>query len=77
MPVPYVYSNNVDVVWDPDRARSNLKKHGVRYADAATVPFDPNALTREGMESEREQRFMTVGVDTLGHILVVACTYRG
>lgn len=39
--------------------------------------FDPNALTREDMESEREQRFVTVGVDTLSHILVVACTYRG
>jgi hypothetical protein len=67
----------VDVVWDPEKARENLKKHGVRFSDAETVFFDPNALTREDMESEGEQRFVTVGMDTLGHILVVVYTYRG
>jgi hypothetical protein len=67
----------VDVVWDPEKARENLKKHGVRFSDAETVLFDPNALTREDMESEGEQRFVTVGMDTLGHILVVVYTYRG
>jgi len=67
----------VDVVWDPEKARSNLKKHGVRFSDAETVLFDPNALTREDMESEGEQRFVTVGMDTLGHIFVVVYTYRG
>ncbi len=67
----------MDVVWDPEKARENLKKHGVRFSDAETVLFDPNALTREDMESEGEQRFVTVGMDTLGHILVVVYTYRG
>ena len=67
----------MDVVWDPKKARENLKKHGVRFSDAETVLFDPNALTREDMESEGEQRFVTVGMDTLGHILVVVYTYRG
>lgn len=67
----------MDVVWDPEKARENLKKHGVRFSDAETVFFDPNALTREDMESEGEQRFVTVGMDTLGHILVVVYTYRG
>lgn len=67
----------MDVVWDPEKARENLKKHGVRFSDAETVLFDPNALTREDMESEGEQRFVTVGMDTLGHIIVVVYTYRG
>jgi uncharacterized DUF497 family protein len=67
----------VDVVWDPEKARLNLKKHGVRFPDAETVLFDPNALTRGDIESEGEQRFVTVGMDTLGHILVVVYTYRG
>lgn len=67
----------MDVVWDPEKARENLKKHGVRFSDAETVLFDPSALTREDMESEGEQRFVTVGMDTLGHILVVVYTYRG
>jgi uncharacterized DUF497 family protein len=41
------------------------------------VLFDPNALTREDMETEGEQRFVTVGMDALGRILIVVYTYRG
>ena len=67
----------MDVVWDPDKAKVNLKKHGVRFADAETVLFDPNALTSEDMETEGEQRFVTVGMDALGRILIVVYTYRG
>jgi uncharacterized DUF497 family protein len=67
----------VDVLWDPGKARVNLKKHGVRFSDAETVLFDPNALTREDMESEGEQRFITVGMDSLGRILIVVYAYRG
>ena len=67
----------MDVVWDPAKVRLNLKKHGIRFSDAETVLFDPNALTREDMESEGEQRFVTVGMDSGGHILVVVYTYRG
>ena len=39
--------------------------------------FASNALTREDMEAEGEQRFVTVGMDTLVHLLVVVYTYRG
>ena len=67
----------MDVVWDPEKARSNLKKHRIRFADAETVLFDLNALTREDIESEGDQRFVTVGMDTLGNVLVVVNTYRG
>ena len=67
----------MDIVWDPEKARVNLKKHGVRFSDAETALFDPNALTREDMESEGEQRFVTVGMDALGRILIVVYTYRG
>ena len=67
----------MDVLWDPEKAMVNLKKHGVRFSDAETVLFDPNALTREDMESEGEQRFVTVGMDALGRILIVVYTYRG
>jgi uncharacterized DUF497 family protein len=67
----------VDVIWDPEKARLNLKKHGVRFSDAETVLYDPNALTREDIESEGEQRFVTVGMDSGGRILVVVYTYHG
>ena len=67
----------MDVVWDPEKARSNAKKHGVRFSDAEMVLFDPNALTKEDVIADGEQRFATVGMDTLGRILVVVYTYRG
>jgi uncharacterized DUF497 family protein len=73
----YAYTNYLDVLWDPEKAKVNLKKHGVRFSDAETVLFDPNALTRDDTESGGEQRFVTVGMDALGRILIVVYTYRG
>ena len=32
-----------DVEWDPRKAAANLKKHGVDFADAATVLHDEQA----------------------------------
>ena len=34
-----------DVEWDPRKAAANLKKHGVDFADAATVLYDDRAIT--------------------------------
>jgi len=31
--------------WDPIKAASNLQKHGVSFAEAATVFFDPLSIT--------------------------------
>jgi uncharacterized DUF497 family protein len=31
--------------WDTDKAKSNYKKHGIRFADAAGVFEDENAIT--------------------------------
>jgi hypothetical protein len=67
----------MSVVWDPEKARSNLKKHGVRLSDAEMVLFDPNALTREDTEAEGEQRFVTVGADSVGRVVVAVYAYRG
>jgi uncharacterized DUF497 family protein len=55
----------------------NLKKHGIRFSDAEMVLFDPNALTREDAGARGEQRFMSVGADSAGRILVVVYTHRG
>jgi uncharacterized DUF497 family protein len=66
----------MDIVWDPEKASSNLKKHGVHFSDAESVLYDPLALTLEDEEAEGEQRFVTLGSDSLGRILVVVYTYR-
>ena len=67
----------MEIEWDPSKARANHVKHGVRFSDAELVLFDPNALAREDIRTEGEQRFVTVGSDTTGCILVVVYTYRG
>lgn len=47
--------------WDPNKARSNRKKHGVEFADAVTVFEDEMALTIEDPDAEGERRFVTLG----------------
>jgi uncharacterized protein len=61
--------------WDPKKAKSNYKKHGVRFADAVGVFEDENAITIQD-EYEHEDRFITIGRDFLSRILVVVYTFR-
>lgn len=55
--------------WDPKKAASNLKKHGVRFADAYSVLEDTRALTIDDPHPD-EQHHLTLGVDALGRVLV-------
>jgi uncharacterized DUF497 family protein len=65
-----------DAEWDPRKAASNLKKHRVDFADAATVLYDESALTIRD-DYEEEERFVTIGIDVLERVLVVVYTWRG
>ena len=48
--------------WDAAKAAKNSKKHGVTFAEAATVFFDPLALTYPDTDhSADEQREITIG----------------
>ena len=58
------------VEWDAAKAKANLKKHGIDFADAATVLFDELATTVRDVSSD-EERYATIGADALGRILVV------
>ncbi len=61
--------------WDPNKAKSNNKKHGIRFADAIGVFEDENAITIQD-EHKSEDRFITIGRDFLSRILVVVYTFR-
>ncbi len=65
-----------EIIWDPDKVRSNLEKHGVRFSDAEAALFDPNAITVEDETAEGERRHVSVGMDGVGRILVVVYTDR-
>ncbi len=62
--------------WDATKARANLRKHGVDFADAVSVFDDPLALTAHD-PSLAEERFASLGLDGLGRVLVVNWTWRG
>ena len=64
------------VVWNREKAEANLAKHGVDFADAATVLTDDLALTRSD-ENPDENRSVTLGMDALGRVLVVVYTWQG
>jgi hypothetical protein len=66
----------VEVEWDATKAASNLKNHGVDFADAASVLLDDMALTIRDDSVDEEDRFVTVGMDALGRLLVVVYTWR-
>lgn len=61
--------------WDPNKDKSNFKKHGVKFADAVGVFEDENAITIEDNDS-KEDRFITIGMDFVNRILVVVYTFR-
>lgn len=63
------------VEWDPEKASENLARHGVDFADAATALADEMALTMSDDDPD-EERFVTLGLDALGRLLVVAYTWR-
>ena len=62
--------------WDPTKAASNRKKHGVDFADAVGVFEDELAITIEDQDAERERRFITIGMDFTLKILVVVYASR-
>jgi uncharacterized protein len=64
------------VVWDPGKAKLNLVKHGVYLSDAEAALFDPYALTKEDESAEGEQRFVTIGTDASGKLVVTVYSYR-
>jgi len=67
----------MDVIWDPAKARANWKKHGISFPDAEAVLWDHQALTREDPEAGAESRFVSLGLDSLGRVLVVVYAYEG
>lgn len=66
----------IEFTWDPQKAASNLNKHAVAFAQAATVLLDALALTVFDAEhSEFEERWFTLGISSEGKLLAVSHTY--
>jgi len=62
--------------WDERKARTNLEKHGIDFADAAAVLNDDLAIVIPD-DHPGEERYVALGVDLLGRLLVVIFAPRG
>ena len=66
----------MDYEWDPANATSNYRKHRVDFADAVTVFGDPLAISVPD-DRHGKDRFVAVGADAQGQLLVVVYAWRG
>lgn len=65
-----------DFEWDPKKARSNARKHGVSFERASAIFRDPNQLSiPDKGHSQTEKRWITMGLDENGMVLVVVHTF--
>lgn len=69
------YKMTREYEWDPEKARANQRKHGVRFLDAVGV-FQDDRMVMVEDTYPLEQRFVSIGADGLGRVLVVVFTWR-
>ena len=64
--------------WDPEKARSNLRKHGVSFEEAASLFRDVLSVTiSDPLHSSEESRFVTIGRSDSGRTLIVVHSEMG
>jgi uncharacterized DUF497 family protein len=59
--------------WDNRKAAINLRKHGIDFADSVGVFEDESALVLADDHPD-EERYIAIGQDILGRVLVVVFT---
>ncbi len=64
----------VSAEFDPKKDAANIRKHGVSLSEGDGVLNDPLALTVEDAAAEGEQRFVTIGMNAFGSLMVVIHT---
>ncbi|QDZ41613.1 BrnT family toxin (plasmid) [Euhalothece natronophila Z-M001] len=67
----------MDVEYDPKKAQINWQKHGVSFAEAEFVFYDPLAVHDIDPDASEEERFIALGMSSSGLLLVIVYTIRG
>jgi uncharacterized DUF497 family protein len=62
--------NGESFVWDAEKAKKNLAKHGVRFEEASTVFGDPLFVLVQALRND-EAREAAIGFDSSGRLLYV------
>lgn len=69
---------NLTFEWDSEKARSNLRRHGISFEEASSVFGDPLSITiGDTLHSTQEQRFITMGESALKKLIIVSHVDRG
>lgn len=69
---------DLEFTWDPQKARSNVERHGISFEEAATTWLDASAIERhDATHSADEERWLRIGTSLRGALLVVWSTERG
>ena len=64
--------------WDPEKAQSNVRKHGITFEEAKGVFYDDKAIEfYDDEHSEWEDRFLLLGVSSNSRLLLICHCYRG
>ncbi len=75
-----MYNINISFLfeWDSEKNTANQKKHGVSFDEAKTIFFDEDAVEYIDLDhSEKEDRFILLGMGARMRVLVVCYCYRG
>ena len=62
--------------WDPRKAATNRRKHGVSFEEAQSVFLDEDALLIPDEDDDDEDRFILLGLSFSLRVLVVCHCYR-
>jgi uncharacterized protein len=63
--------------FDPKKNAANVAKHGISLTTGDGVLHDSLAITIEDSAAFDEQRWITIGANSLGSLMVVVWTERG
>jgi uncharacterized DUF497 family protein len=66
----------VSPTFDPEKNAANIAKHGVSLTEGDGVLYDPLALTIEDDSAQDERRWVTIGMNSFGILMVAVWTYR-
>ena len=67
----------IKFVWDESKNRLNRRKHGVSFEEAKAVFYDESAIEFPDPDhSEREDRFLMLGVSYRLRVLIVCHCFR-
>lgn len=70
------YMEELEFTWDERKRQTNIKKHGIDFADVTGIFYDDETIIIEDPEHYEEQRYIALGIDAKSRAVVVVHVYR-